>query len=161
MKKLHFSFSLPFLLTVASCGTQLELDHSQVSREVQTMFDSYVQEVNNKGIEQIGRYFSDDEHFRWVEDGVLQYPDKAALVAGIESFLPSVASIDLSISKSDITVINESMATIFAQYKQDVILQSGYKFTLDGAMTILIGKERNEWKFLEGHSSIKKPRGDG
>ncbi len=159
MNKLSLLLLLISSTIIYSCTEDAQYDPILVKKEVQQMFDAYVEEVNNKGIENIDRFFSDDERFYWVEDGILQYPDKAALIEGIQAFYPTVSSVDLQVSKSDVSPINNHFATLYVQYKQEVKLNSGFQFTLDGAMTILAQKEKGSWKFFQGHSSIKKPRG--
>lgn len=144
---------------ICSCSENTPYDPIQVKSEVHQMFDSYVTEVNNKGIEKVDRFFSDDEDFYWVEDGVLQYPDRATLIEGIKAFYPTVSSVDLQVSKSEIYPISDKLATLYIQYTQDVKLKSDFQFTLDGSMTILAKKEEGSWKFFQGHSSVKKQRG--
>lgn len=159
MNKLLINLLFVSVATLCSCSENETYDLKLVEREVQQMFDAYVEEVNNKGIENVDRFFSDDERFYWVEDGILQYPDKAALKEGIQAFYPTVSSVDLQVSKSDVSTINSNLATLYVQYTQEVKLNSGFQFTLDGAMTIIVQNEGGSWKFFQGHSSIKKPRG--
>lgn len=161
MKKSPFILLVIFSLFISSCTDQVAVDTNSVRQEVQTMFDAYVQEVNEQGIERIHRYFSDAEEFYWVEDGALQYPDKATLIEGVQAFYPSISSVELQVSKSNISVIDNHLATLYVQYTQEVKLKSGFQFTLDGAMTILTRKEGEFWRFFQGHSSIKKPRDGG
>ena len=117
--------------------------------------------VNTKGLKGADSFFSSDNRFYWVEDGVMQYPNRDALLSGIEEFYPSVEMINLQPSKTDIEILNSQTATIYVEYKQEIKLKSGYAFTLDGAMTIVMIPEDGSWKFLIGHSSVKKPRGGG
>lgn len=163
MMNTKLSLLVIVLLISMSCSRnvgQVDFDQAKVSSEVKERFDAYVNQVNSRGIEGIDSYFSDEEGFHWVEDGVMQYPNKQALVTGISEFLPMVATIDLKVFKYETTVINEQLVSLYIEYKEDVALNSGYAFVLDGAMTILTRKENGTWKFWVGHSSIKKPRGD-
>lgn len=161
MKKSSYILLVIFSLFISSCTDEVEVDTNSVRKEVQTMFDTYVKEVNEQGIERIHRFFSDAEEFYWVEDGALQYPDKATLIEGVQAFYPSISSVVLQVSRSNVTVIENHLATLYVQYTQEVILKSGFQFTLDGAMTILTRKEGESWRFFQGHSSIKKPRDGG
>lgn len=79
---------------------------------------------------------------------------------GIEEFYLTVKNVNLKVSRTDIEVINSNNVMLYAEYKEDIVLNSGFEFTLDGAMSILMVPEDGIWKFLMGHSSIKKPRGD-
>lgn len=137
------------------------LNSSVIESEVAKVFNAYVDQTNSTGLDGIETYFSDDERFYWVEDGRIQYPTKEAMVKGIQEFFPTVESLNLKILEKNIDAINENTAALYAEYSQDIVLKSGYEFTLDGAMTILLIWKNGEWKFLNGHSSVKKPRGNG
>lgn len=148
------------ILTISCSGadTNEELNHEAIQNEVAGVLEAYVDQVNARGIQGLEAYFSDDERFYWVEDGRLQYPDRDSLIAGIAQFYPQVDSVNMVINKKEIQVINRNFATLYAEYVEDFVLNSGYAFTLDGAITSLMIREDSTWKFLNGHSSIKKPR---
>lgn len=162
MKALNYLL-IPFLALSFSCSEQ-QKDGSynaiEITKEVEESFKSYMNHVNTKGIKGVDSYFSKDTRFYWIEDGVMQYPDRESLHKGIEEFYPTVKNVNLKVSKTDIEVINSKNVMLYAEYKEDIVLNSGYEFTLDGAMSILMVPEDGIWKFLIGHSSIKKPRGD-
>ncbi|MGB5819006.1 MAG: hypothetical protein WBG90_05935 [Saonia sp.] len=135
-------------------------DLTAIATEVEAVFGTYVNHVNTKGIKGVDSYFSKDDRFYWIEDGVMQYPNRESLLKGIEEFYPTVKSVYLKASKTDVEVLDSNNVMLYVAYKEDISLHSGYEFTLDGAMSILMIPEDNSWKFLIGHSSIKKPRGD-
>lgn len=148
-------------LVLAACSVETsesQPDISKIEKEVKEVFDNYVNQVNTEGIEEVHTYFSDDERFYWIEDGVIQYPDKASLISGLEKFTPSVASVKMEVSEKRVDVIDQDHAMLLVQYVEKIILKSAYELTLDGAMTILMKRQGNDWKFLSGHSSVKKPR---
>lgn len=134
-------------------------NETEVKEEVLSMFDEYQKYVNTKGLIGVEQFFSEDERFYWVEDGTIQYPNRAALLKGIKDFAPIVKKVHLEVIDKQVSFITDNTVSLFVEYKQDLTLESGYAFTLDGAMTILMSKEKGGWKFLIGHSSIKKPRG--
>jgi len=160
MKSLKYTLTLAILIFLCSCGIEeTTVNEQSIEQEVNEMFDAYTKHVNTTGLKGVDYYFSKDKRFYWVEDGVMQYPDRETLLAGIEAFYPSVTSIELVISKKKVTVLDHSTATLYVEYKEDIVLDSGYVVKLDGAMTILTIREDESWKFLIGHSSVKKPRG--
>ncbi|MGE0590116.1 MAG: hypothetical protein AB7O48_16175 [Cyclobacteriaceae bacterium] len=134
-------------------------DSIQIESEVESVFEAYVNHVNLNGLEAVDTFFLDDDRFYWVEDGLIQYPTKASLVIGLKEFIPQVDSVKMEILDTETDAISERHASFFVRFKEDIILKSGYKFTLDGAITILMEKKDGSWKFLNGHSSTKKPRG--
>ena len=162
MRKITPFFGLLILLSF-SCSKEPKEKHVDTNRiihEVKSTFNDYVKHVNHKGINGVESFFSKDERFYWIEDGIMQYPNRKALLSAIESFYPTVKTISLHSSKVNVEVLEPKTAMVYVEYVQDVLLISGYKLTLDGAMTILTVKDDDAWKFLIGHSSIKKPRGE-
>tara|TARA_R110002124_G_scaffold251205_4_gene416418 strand:+ start:1682 stop:2173 length:492 start_codon:yes stop_codon:yes gene_type:complete len=162
MKALNYLIIL-LLVTSFSCSEKQKDDSTdpiEITKEIEESFESYVNHVNTKGIKGVDSYFSKDKRFYWIEDGVMQYPNRESLLKGIEEFYPTVSTVSLKVSKTNIEVIDSNNVMLYVEYKEDILLNSGYKFTLDGAMSILMIPEDGIWKFLMGHSSIKKPRGD-
>jgi len=160
MKNLFYFLLLIILLLSNSCILDKPaLDGQLIENEINEMLEAYIKHVNTKGLVEVEDYFSIDDRFYWVEDGVLQYPNRKALTEGIEAFAPSVTSINLEIFKKEITILNNQTAMLYMEYKEDLMINSGFIVKLDGAMTILTIKKNDSWKFLIGHSSIKKKRG--
>jgi len=159
MKILKYTFILATLLFFNSCNNEAILDEQVIKQEVNKVFDEYANYVNTKGLKGVDYYFSKDERFYWVEDGIMQYANREALLEGIEMFYPSVTTVDLQVFKKEIAILDPNTVTLYVEYKEDIVLDSGYVVKLDGAMTILTIREDDSWKFLIGHSSIKKQRG--
>ncbi len=157
MKRAALIFSI--ILMSLSCSEKPSIDSAAIKKEVEEMLLAYENQVNTKGLKGIDYYFSRDKRFSWVEDGVMQYPNRQSLLDGIEEFYPTVKAVDLKISKKDIQIVDSNLVSLYLEYVEKIELNSGFNFTLDGAMTILTIKENESWKFLIGHSSIKKPRG--
>ena len=154
------TFSLVFCFSCSEKLADNKADVAAIEKQVKESFESYINHVNTKGIKGVDLYFSSDERFYWIEDGVMQYPNRESLLTGIEEFYPTVKSVNLNVSKTDIEVLDSNNVMLYVEYKEDILLNSGYAFTLDGAMSILMLPEDGIWKFLMGHSSIKKPRGE-
>lgn len=133
-------------------------DAEHIKKEVGQLLTDYVKDINAGGLKNAASYFSEDKRFYWVEDGTVQYPDRAALVKGIEAFAPAVNSVNMQVSDARTDVIDAQHAMLFVQYREDILLRSNYTVKLDGAMTILVERKNNSWKFLCGHSSVKKTR---
>lgn len=160
MKKLLFATVLIGLVTVA-CDNKPEetvVDKAGIAAEVEKTFEAYVRQVNTDGIVYADTFFANDDAFYWIEDGVVQYPDKAALTEGIRQFAPAVESLNMQASAVQCEAINNEHAMLFVQYTEEIKLKSGFVIPLDGAMTILMQRKKGGWKFLNGHSSVKKTR---
>lgn len=142
-----------------SCSKK-PISNTFIQQQVSETFDAYVNQLNTQGLEGIDTFFSTDSLFYWVEDGVIQYENHQALQEGIAAFAPTVESVHFQPLDKKISVIDHNHASMFIRYKQDLVLTSGFSFTLDGAITILLTQFDGEWKFLNGHSSVLKPRGN-
>ena len=160
MKSITYLILIFLLFSCSEDRNQTAIDEDAISIEVEEVFNDYVTHVNTKGINGVETYFSKDERFYWIEDGVVQYPNRKAMVDAIESFYPTVKTVSLKAPKIEVDVLNSNTTMLYVEYVEDILLNSGYEFTLDGAMTILAAREEGTWKFLMGHSSIKKPRGE-
>ena len=156
LKFLAFLFPICFL--IASCGVDPEMQRMNTQSEVAAMLDAYRAANNAMEVDKLTGFYSTDAEFYWVEDGKLQYPDRETLLKGIREFYPSVDSLKMEVFDRRINVVNAEHANVFITYKQDMKLKGGYEFSLEGAITALMKKENGEWKFFNGHSSVKKPR---
>lgn len=133
-------------------------DTFKVEEEIKSAFNDYVEHINNQGLVGAADYFSQDQRFYWIEDGVKQYPNYQALAQGIDEFAGQVDLVDFQTQDLEVEVLDKHLGMLYVAYNQTLTLKSGFEFTLDGAMTILMHKENKSWKFLMGHSSTKKPR---
>lgn len=159
MRKLNY---LLLALVFFSCSEEKKeavIDRAAIITEVVEVFNDYVNHVNTKGLNGVGYYFSKDDRFYWIEDGVIQYPNRKGLLDAIAAFYPTVKTVSLKAPKINVEVLDSNTVMLYVEYVENILLNSGFEFTLDGAMTILTINEDNTWKFLIGHSSIKKPRG--
>ena len=80
------------------------------------------------------------------------------MVASLEGFTANASSISIKTDDLLITPHTDGLATLYATYVQKITFSSGFILELEGAMTILLAKEGDTWKFLNGHSSSPKPR---
>ena len=137
-----------------------ELNTQLISTEVTSAFEAYVEDINDGNTSNIPEYFTDDTAFYWVEDGLLAYENKQAMIESLEAFTANSSDVSMKIEDLRVTPLTSEVATLYAAYVQEIKFASGFELNLDGAMTIVLGKEGDTWKFLNGHSSIKKERND-
>ena len=160
MRKITF---LLLVLVFFSCleeKKEAALESATVIAAVKEVFNDYVDHVNTEGFNGVEFYFSKDDRFYWIEDGVVQYQSRKEMLDAIAAFSPTVKTVRLKAPRSDVEVLDSNTVMLYVEYVEDILLHSGYEFTLDGAMTILTINEDTTWKFLIGHSSLKKPRGE-
>ncbi len=145
------------IFTMNSCIDK-ELNTQRIPSEVTSVFMEYINDINNGNISKIPAYFSDDTTFYWVEDGLLVYENKQAMTESLEAFIANSSNVSMKIEDLRITPLTTEVATLYAAYVQRIEFNSGFELSLDGAMTIVMNKEGNIWKFVNGHSSIQKER---
>lgn len=136
------------------------IDKEGITLEISTVFSSFVSAMNSLSTDQLKNFYSNDSRFFWTEDGQIQYPDKASLTASLGGLMQSLKSTDLKVLELKIEVLDQKSAMLFAEYEQTLTMQSNFGFEINGAMTVLLQKEEGDWKFLIGHSSTQKQRGE-
>lgn len=154
---------IPFLafMSLASCSSENEASYDvvQLTNEIESRIDAFVDNNNQLMGEALKDFYSNDEKFYWVEDGKVQYPNKEVLTASLEGLVAVISASDMKILNRRIQVMNANSAMVFLEYEQAMTMTSGGGFNINGAMTVLLEKEENVWRFLIGHSSTKKERG--
>lgn len=160
MKIISALLTTIYVLSISSCATNTKIDEEKIEEEVTSVFKQYIATVNSGEILTIPTYFSDNESFYWVEDGFKVYSNKEVMVASLKSFTENATEVSMETEELIITPISNEVASLFTSYNQKMQFASGFELVLEGAITITLKKEEDEWKFLNGHSSTKKPRGN-
>ena len=111
------SYDFKFLESDAlSITPKLTVFASAHFQDAQVQGTVYSDEI--QGALEVDYYFSKDERFYWVEDGIMQYSNREALLEGIEAFYPSITSVDL-------VVFKKAYRTLRALYHPDKINHLG------------------------------------
>ncbi|WP_350292422.1 nuclear transport factor 2 family protein [uncultured Croceitalea sp.] len=126
-----------------------------IEKEVLAEFAKFESSLSNGDLETISKYYSEDPRFFWVENGSIAYPSGEAARSSIKSFYPSLKSMEFNSLDKKVTPINDSNVMFYVEYEQVLVFSSDQKIDINGAMTILMKKENEEWKFIIGHSSGK------
>lgn len=160
MKKAVFLlFALVCLSACTEGGASEMVNKAAVTEEVEARLEAFVNALNSGDATGLLDYYSQSERFYWVEDGQITYPDHATLAASLEGLYTSLESADMRILDRRIEVLNNDRVNIYTEYEQDLKMKSGYGFSINGAMTVLMEKEEGVWRYVIGHSSTKKERG--
>jgi hypothetical protein len=148
-------------IVIFSCTQKEEekIDKDQIAKEVISRYEGFVALLKSGTTEGVENFYSDDNGFYWVEDGQIQYPNKTALLASMDVLFDQVKSMDMRLIGKRVEVFNNNTAMLYVEYEQDMVLTSGFEFSINGAMTAQMQKEKGVWRFLIGHSSTKKERG--
>ncbi len=135
-----------------------EHDIQDVRAEVEATLAEYRNAVNRSDWETVKELYLDDPRFHWVEDGRLAYSSQADVIAALDTVYPSVESAHYESVELIITPLTRDLAQVSTRYIQDLVLTSGSKLELVGAITILMHRASGGWGFLMGHSSTTRDR---
>ncbi len=161
MKYIKAKLPVVLFLVLASCqhDNTSEFDKEALTNELHQRFDAFVNYMNNLDGEALLDFYSNDERFYWVEDGKIQYANKETLATSLNGLVGMLSSSQMNILKTKVEVTSASTAIFYAEYDQAMTMSSGGGFEINGAMTVLMQKEKGVWRFLIGHSSTKNERG--
>jgi hypothetical protein len=140
-------------------GASEMVNKAKVTEEVEARLDAFVNALNSGDATGLPDYYSQSERFYWVEDGQITYPDHATLAASLQGLYTSLESAQMRVLERRIEVLNHHRVNIYTEYEQDLKMKSGYAFSINGAMTVLLEMEEGVWRYIIGHSSTKKERG--
>ncbi len=128
---------------------------AQIEQEVLASFKKYQESLNKGDLNTVASYFSNDPRFYWVENGIMAYPSGAAARKRIKDLYPVFKKITFISSDQKVTPINRSLAMLYVQYTQLLVLPTDQEIEIKGTMTILMKKKETNWEFVIGHSSGK------
>ncbi len=154
--KLLFVFSSMFIFSCAKPDGNLTASEIvKIEKEVLSSFEKFENSLSNGELETISNYYSDDPRFYWVENGAIAYPTGASARKTIKEFYPSLKSTTFTSLDKKATPISNSLAMLYVEYEQVLVLPSDQQIEIDGAMTVLMKKTDLDWEFMIGHSSGK------
>lgn len=153
-------YCISCLLLLACSPVEKSYDSTALEAEINQRLSQFEDLLNDANADALADFYSDDARFYWVEDGVIRYPDKQQLTASMQQFYGMMKASDRQVGEKRINVLDANTAMIYVASKQNIELNSGFQFSIDGAMSVLMKKEEGSWRFLMGHSSTKKPRGE-
>lgn len=124
---------------------------------IATMLNEFTGKMNAKDMEGVGKLYSDDSSFYWVEGGLLQYR-RAADVREALLTLRSIPEIKLVYYETHIDVLAPTVATVRTEFSQTFMRGVGKGDTYGGYITMTVVREPDGWKLRNGHTSSLKPR---
>ncbi len=104
-------------------------------------------------------YYADDPRFQWWEDGRLAYGSVEEIGSAIETLQASFKSSELNLSDTRIVPLAPGVAAVSTLYQQTLTDTAGRSFNFGGAITLTTVHTESGWKFLIGHASTGRTRG--
>lgn len=148
------------LLQLSACSGDVEVvNREAVTKEVTERMAAFVTAINSGDTEALIDFYSQSERFYWIEDGQVTYPNYKVVADALSGLYTTLESAEMRVLDTKIEVLSSNRVNYYSEYEQDLKMKSGYAFSINGAMTVLMEKEAGVWRFVIGHSSTKKERG--
>lgn len=132
---------------VSSCATASTNDGAQ------TGVAALVQRWSDTGEagdwEAVADTYADAQGFVWIEQGEVRYPNRAAIVAGLDMARRMRATVRNDVSDIVVTPLGDRIAAFRANYTITVTSEQ-FSFTSQGVLSGVAIKQGETWRFLQG-----------
>ena len=146
------------LMVLTICACEAKLDYDAIEVTVADRLEAFRLAVESGDTEVITDFYSQSEDFWWVEDGRLAYPDYKTMKASLEGLVNLVSKTEMNLKSIGVNPMDKDKAMVYMDYEQKLYLKQGGSFEINGATTVIMVKEGETWRFLNGHSSTLKAR---
>jgi hypothetical protein len=137
--------------------TQRVSTEATTRREVAELLAHWTLAANNNDWDGIADLMADDPAYYWAENGHLPYPDRAALLKGLELGKASGMKIGMELRDISITPLGSELANTRARYVMRLTPAPGAKpLELEGFFTATAVFRDRRWQFLQGHLSQQR-----
>ncbi|MBY0564369.1 MAG: nuclear transport factor 2 family protein [Hyphomonadaceae bacterium] len=100
--------------------------------------------------------YADIEGFAWIEQGEVRYPDRAAIIEGLEQARAANLSITNDVSDISVTPLGADAAAYHASYRL-VARSESFGFESRGVLSGVAIRQADGWRLLQGAFSESRP----
>lgn len=140
-------------------GSLDEAHRSALADSARVVLLTYVDRVNAGDWEAVKRFYAHDPSFRWLEDGGIAYESAHEVAAAFDSLAPALADLRVDVADVHVVPLAPGVAEVDATYEQLLRFQDGTEVPLAGAISMILVRSADGWRFLVGHSSTRRERG--
>lgn len=133
------------------------VDTARVTREVGAMLAEIPAALGRDGPRAWLRYFDDDPSFLMASDGALQLDGIAAARAFLEKYAAGIRAIELHWSNIRIVALAPGIATVAADYREELTGRDGREMHPHGYFTGLAIRTVSGWRLRSAHWSRSVP----
>lgn len=126
-----------------------------IADSVGATFADYVARLNARDIDSVVRFYADDPGFQWVEDGEVRYTSRGAIRAALQR-LAVYQAVRFSADPPRVVALAPGVATLAVTFDQALIDSAGSGSGIVGAMSIAAVHTPAGWKWLSGHTSVRR-----
>lgn len=127
------------------------------SDSVRALLADFLTKMNAADYDALGRLYSDDSTFSWVENGALRYPRARDVRESLKS-LRTIPKIEVKYFATEIDVLAPGVASVRTEFAQTFYDKQQHGTTYGGFLTATVVHEADGWKFRNGHTSQRKAR---
>lgn len=153
-----FIFTL-FLVAFSSLSAQeksnpVPVDNFKV--EINAFLNKWNVAIAKSDVAGIRSAYVADSRFQWFEDGVLTYRSTGEIIDKLSLF-PRGTTIDTKLSDIEVRPLTDKIAYGSALYATKIVMATG-PFEFRGVFTMLLERDKGDWKFVSGHTSTVPSR---
>jgi ketosteroid isomerase-like protein len=139
--------------TLGGCSEPIEINKENAEAPIYALMQSYADAINETNPEKvISHYFKSDD-FLIYQDGVPYDYNKT--VSQVQTFFPSVKSLNVKWDTVVVRVLNNNTAVAFAPFHESFTDSKDVETKVIGEVTWIANKIGDEWKFVYGHAFHK------
>jgi ketosteroid isomerase-like protein len=135
---------------------RLSAEHARaIVDSVRATFADYAGRLNARDIDSVARFYSADSGFVWLEDGQVRYRSRDSIRVALAGLL-AFRNVRISIDSPAVTALGPGAAAISATFDQALVDSAGGGAGFVGAMTIAARHTPAGWKWIAGHTSVRR-----
>ena len=145
----------PTKIAVADTARSTALAETRDS--VKALLHEFTERMNAGDLEGVGKLYSNDSSFSWIENGSLTYRNVKDVRDALLT-LKSVPGIKLVYYETHIDVLAPGIATVRTEFSQTFGDKTRTATTYGGYLTTTVVREKDGYRLRNGHTSSRKPR---
>lgn len=153
----HFILALVGAVVLAACTpAPTSLDTDGVRADVTALVQRWSDAGEAGDWDAVADTYADAEGFSWIEQGEVRYPNRAAIVAGLEQARSANLRITNDVSDILVTPIGPDTAAYSTSYRLAVASEA-FSFESRGVLSGVAIRQADGWRFLQGAFSEAPP----
>lgn len=130
----------------------MEIDKDAITAGVAGLIEEWSKAGQEGRYEDLKALYADDPAFYWIENGLLAYPDHAAVAAGVDQLAGLKPMLRSSARDTVVTPLGPDAASFRAAVEIGLV-SPDFSFDFTGMFSGVAVRRDGVWRFLQGHLS--------
>lgn len=139
-------------VSASSCASLSERD--RVRGDVAALVQHWSDAGEKGDWNAVADTYSDAEGFAWIEQGEVRYPNRAAIIKGLDLVREMSATVQNDVSDIVVTPLGANTAAFHAKHALNVT-SAQFNFSSRGVLSGVAVKQHGKWRFLQGAFSAQ------